>query len=87
MSTIDHLPIVKKLLVNRGNYEDDPQAFAIYYYKNIFNGKSFKVCYSENDERNFLHEGEYKGIPTCMFRNGNLTRVGSSWLNSQTETN
>lgn len=81
MSTIDSLPIIATMLSNDGRFFEDPAAFAIYQYKNVFNGgQAFKVCRTEDDEVNFLFNGAYKGTPVCMFRAGKLTKNGNDWL-------
>lgn len=88
MSSIDSVDIIIKMLKNNGVYPGDPPVFAIYQYKNLFNGEhAYKLIYEQNKESAFLVYGQYADEPICLFRGGKITPSGNAFLSKHKSKN
>ena len=79
MSSIDNRNIICTILKNGGVYPDDPPCQTVYRYENAWGGTTYKLCYNESQEENFLVHGNYRSC-TCLFRDGELTVDGKTFV-------
>ena len=76
MSIITNKDIIKVMLSNDGRYPGDPRVFAIYSYKNAFNGNTaYKLIYKQEQTTPFFHRPFCADIKLLWDRNG-LTDEG-----------
>lgn len=60
--------IALTILKNRGTVPGDPQCYAVYLYRNAFNGgDTFKICYTSGDELHFRETGATDGPPIMLW--------------------
>lgn len=79
MATIDNTETIKKLLLNNGYFEDDPQVYSIWSYESAWGKKTCAVYYSESTEdilaSPFVHEPEL-----LWNQRIGITKYGKKWL-------
>lgn len=83
MATIDDARLVKMLLNNNGHFDDDPQAFTIWSYKNLEGKRTQAVFYTDWQD---MYESQYVSQPELLWsRQTGLTRAGKLWLQENKE--
>ena len=81
MATIDSKDIIRDLLLNNGKYQDDPQAYSVWSYRNQFGNMTQAVFWKQEND---MLESPFVLSPQLLWsRRFGLTPQGRVWLSDQ----
>lgn len=85
MSTIDSPSVIRTILLHNGCYPGDPQLDSVWSYINDWEQQTYKVIRSSKEELAFLLSPFIHNPHLLWDREGGLTLLGQSFLDSTKE--